>query len=104
LLLFADEKKYFFYFLSSFFQPISVPCPVPGQALRIPSRPVPWQDFELVPLSLCPGTMKEHLSLRPAIMYCPVLLETLAWDLGHWAELSFKTELGWVKSWAAGWS
>jgi hypothetical protein len=24
----------------------------------VPARPVPWQDFELVLLSLCPETMK----------------------------------------------
>ena len=29
-----------------------------GQSQKIPARPVPWQDFELVPLSLCPGTKK----------------------------------------------
>ena len=49
-----------------------------GQSQKILARPVPWQDFELVSLSLCPGTMKEHLSLRPAIMYRLVPLETLA--------------------------
>ena len=38
-----------------------------GQAVKIPSRPVPWQDFELVPLSLCPGTMKELLSRCPFV-------------------------------------
>ena len=32
-----------------------------GQSQKIPARPVLWQDFELVPLSLCPGTMKELL-------------------------------------------
>ena len=72
-----------------------------GQAVKILSRPVPWQDikisarpvlrqnFELVPLSrdkegtsvllsLCPGTMKGLLSLCPAGQENPVTLETLA--------------------------
>ena len=35
-------------------------CPVlsrvPSRILAVPARPVPWQDFELVPLSFCPGT------------------------------------------------
>ena len=31
-----------------------------------PSRSIPWQDFELVPLSLCTKTMKSFLSLCPA--------------------------------------
>ena len=31
-----------------------------------PSRSTPWQDFELVPLSLCTETMKSFLSLCPA--------------------------------------
>ena len=38
------------------------------------SRPVPWRDFELVPLSLCPGTRKELLSLCPEKFQCPVPL------------------------------
>ena len=38
-----------------------------GQSQKIPARPVPWQDFELVPLSLCPGTMKELLSRCPFV-------------------------------------
>ena len=29
-----------------------------GQAVKILSRPIPWQDFELVPLFRCPGTKK----------------------------------------------
>ena len=41
------------------------------------SRPVPWQDFELVPLSLCPGTTKKLLSRCPEKLHCPVPLETL---------------------------
>ena len=49
-----------------------------GQSQKIPTRPVPWQDFELVPLSLCPGTMKELLSLCPKKLHGPVPLETLA--------------------------
>ena len=32
----------------------------------VPARPVPWQDFELVPLSLCPEKL-----------HCPVQLETI---------------------------
>ena len=27
-----------------------------GQPQKILARPIPWQDFELVPMSLCPGT------------------------------------------------
>ena len=38
-----------------------------GHPVKIPARPVPWQDFELVPLSLCPGTMKELLSRCPFV-------------------------------------
>ena len=48
-----------------------------GQAVKIPSRPVPWQNFELVPLSLCPGTRKKLLSRCPEKLRCPVPLETL---------------------------
>ena len=45
----------------------------------VPSRiltgcPVPWQDFELVTLSLCPGTIKERLSLCPEKLHYPILL------------------------------
>ena len=43
----------------------------------VPACPVPWQDFELVPLSLCPGTIKELLSLCPEKLDCPVPLEML---------------------------
>ena len=49
------------------------------------SRPVPWQDFELVPLSLCPGTRKEFLSLCPEKLHCPVPLETLDYTSAHWS-------------------
>ena len=48
-----------------------------GQSQKIPARPVPWQDFELVPLSLCPGTKKFCLSRCPEKFHCPVPLETL---------------------------
>ena len=48
-----------------------------GQAVKIPSRPVPWQNFELVQLSLCPGTRKKFLSRCPEKLRCPVPLETL---------------------------
>ena len=79
--------------------PRPVPCPVPDFDRKVvivlshvpskcwqavPAHPVPCQDFELVPLSLCPGTMKELLSLCPKKLYCPVMLETLvytAWFL-----------------------
>ena len=43
-----------------------------GQSQKIPARPVPWQDFELVPLSLCPGTKKFCLSRCPEKLHCPV--------------------------------
>ena len=45
-------KRYF----DLFFNPFSVPRYVPGgtgQAVKILSRPVPWQDFERVPLREC---------------------------------------------------
>ena len=48
-----------------------------GQSQKILARPVLWQDFELVPLPLCPETMKEFLLLCPEKLQCPVLLETL---------------------------
>ena len=41
------------------------------------ARSDPWQYFELVSLSLCPGTMKELLSLCPEKLHCPFLLEML---------------------------
>jgi hypothetical protein len=50
---------------------------VPGQPVKIPARPVPWEEFELVPLSLCPGTTTKLLSLCLEKLHCPVLLETL---------------------------
>ena len=52
---------------------ISKPCPVPCPAPSFDwlSRPVPRQDFELVPLSLCCGTMKEFLSICPEKLHCP---------------------------------
>ena len=49
----------------------------PGVWQTLPTRPVPLQDFELVPLSLCPGTKKKLLSLCPKKLLCPVPLETL---------------------------
>ena len=52
-----------------------------GQAVKIPSRPVPWQNFELVPLSLCPGTRNKFLSRCPEKLRCPVPLETLVQHL-----------------------
>ena len=62
---------------------ISKPCPVPCPRfwLAVPARPGLWQDFELVLLSLCPGTMKEFLSLCPEKLHCPVPLETLVWTM-----------------------
>jgi hypothetical protein len=50
---------------------------VPGQPVKIPARPGPAQDFELVPLSLCPGTRQKLLSLCPEKLHCPVPLQTL---------------------------
>ena len=63
-------------------QILAVPA-VPSQILAGPARPVPWQDFELVPLSLCPGTMKKLLSRCPEKLHCPVPLETLVAVLLH---------------------
>ena len=37
----------------------------PGFWQTVPARPVPWQDFELLSLSLSPETIKELLSLCP---------------------------------------
>ena len=48
------------------------------------SRPIPWQNFELVPLSLCPGTRKKFLSLCPKKLRCPVPLETLV-SMDKWS-------------------
>ena len=39
-----------------------------GQSQKIPARPVPWQVFELVPLSLCPGTKKNPC---PVVSFVP---------------------------------
>jgi hypothetical protein len=69
-------------FCSVPFCPMSRPgfwlsLPVPSRILAVPARPVPWQDFWLVPLSLCPGTMKELLSPCPEKLHCPVPLKTL---------------------------
>jgi hypothetical protein len=50
-----------------------------GQPVKIPARPVPWEEFELVPLSLCPGTTRKLLSLCPEKLHCPVPLETLVY-------------------------
>jgi hypothetical protein len=59
------------------FKTLSCPTSLPRFRLAVPARPVPWQDFELVPLYLCPGTTKKLLSLCPEKLYCPVLSETL---------------------------
>ena len=48
-----------------------------GQPVKIQARPVPWEEFELVPLSFCPGTTTKLLSLCPKKLHCPVPLETL---------------------------
>ena len=53
-------------------------CPRFWQALL--AHPVPRQDFELVPMSLCPGTMKEFLFLCPEKLHCHVPWETLVWS------------------------
>ena len=50
----------------------SLPTSHPSFWQAVLGRPVPWQDFELVPLSLCPGTMKELLSLCPKKLHCPI--------------------------------
>ena len=55
-------------------------CSVPVHPLvkcQNPVPAVPWHDFELVPLSLCPGTMKKLLSLCLARQDCSIPLETL---------------------------
>ena len=64
-------------------------CPTswPRVWLAIPACPVLWQDFELFPLSLCPGTTKDLLSLCPKKLHCPVTLETLVSTIQiecHW--------------------
>ena len=67
------------------FDSLSRPVPLPVLSLPVLrpflSCPIPWQDFELVPLSLCPGTMKKLLSLCPEKLLCPVPLETLVGNL-----------------------
>ena len=40
-------------------------------------RELEEKNRESVPLSLCPGTMKELLSLCPEKLHCPVPLEML---------------------------
>ena len=66
---------------SDFFIVCPAGRPGTGRDRLSKSRPVPWQDFELVPLSLCPGTRKEFLSLCPEKLHCPVPLETLVHTL-----------------------
>ena len=88
---------------------------VPSRGIwqALPDRPVLWQDFELVPLSLCPGTMKELLSLCPENLHCPVPLETLVWCLeimqyshggqfrdkpnSHLYEMCFRDAIHWIQ-------
>ena len=78
-----------------------VPCPVPDfdrkiviVPSRVPSRILtgcpgssrPFARFWACPvvlLSLCPGTMKELLSLCPEKLHCPVLMETLGKNLNE---------------------
>ena len=69
-----NQKKKFQCF---FFHFCPAGRPGTGRDRLSKSRPVPWQDFELVPLSLCPGTRKEFLSLCPEKLHRPVPLETL---------------------------
>ena len=42
--------------------------PVPWQNIEIPSQQIRCQDLELVPLSLCPRTMNELLSRCPFVL------------------------------------
>ena len=52
-----------------------VPRDVPGRdgtVSKNPGRPVPWQAFELVQQSLCPGTMKELLSRDKKVLPVPL--------------------------------
>jgi hypothetical protein len=70
----SEKKSHFF---NTFFHFCPAGRPGTGRDRLSKSRPVPWQDFELVPLSLCPGTRKELLSLCPEKLHCPVPLETL---------------------------
>ena len=55
----------------------SRPASHPGFWQAVLARPGPWQDFEIVPLSLWPWTMRELLSLCPEKLHCPVPLKTL---------------------------
>ena len=55
-----------------------VPRPVPDFGC-----PVPWQDFQLAPLSLCPGTMMELLSLCLEKLHCPASFNSN--QLSKWA-------------------
>ena len=48
-----------------------------SKSIPVPSRSVPWQHCELVPMSLCSGTWKDFLSLCPEKLHCPVPLETI---------------------------
>ena len=48
----------------------------PNQADRQATCPAS-ENFELVPLSLCPRSMKNFLSLCLVRQDCPILLETL---------------------------
>ena len=72
-----EKKDFFWHFFAN--QIVLLSRDVPGRdgTACLRSRPVPWQDFELVPLSLCPGTMKKLLSRCPEKLLCPVPLETL---------------------------
>ena len=69
---------------------ISRPC-CTYKILAVPARPVPWQDFYLVPLSLCPGTMMEPsvpLSRKVALSR-PVGNTNIYADLCHYDSLNF---------------
>jgi hypothetical protein len=69
-----NQKKKIPFFYHYFFHFCPAGRPGTRQDRLSKSRPVPWQDFEFVPLSLCPGTRKEFLSFCPEKLNCPVLL------------------------------
>ena len=59
----------------------AVPSRVLKQSVKLPARPVPWQDFGVVPVSLCPMTVQGCPSRCPAGQENPVLLETLDYKI-----------------------
>ena len=112
LLPFSEKKKskkkldFFFQIFSTFFFLKTALMGkidgyfVPRDSTKM-SRPVPWQNFELVLLSLCPGTMKKLLSLCPQKLHCPVPLETLILTKGVDYAHCIITSLVWLKFLAA---